>query len=84
MHCSALYTVLTVIISSNYFADTQFALYVYCYSPLFLTALVRTTYQLKTIRMFFPFLRTIILPMCVEYRTRQVLNLARFVAPFCI
>ena len=32
----------------------------------------------------FPFLRTVTLPMFVEYRTRQVLNLARFVAPFCI
>ena len=81
MHCSALYTVLTVIISSNYVADIRFALSEYCYSPLFLTVLVRTTYQLKIFACF-PFLRTIVLPMFVEYRTRQVLNLARFVAPF--
>ena len=48
---------------------------------LFLTVLVRTTYQLKIFACF-PFLRTVILPMFVEYSTRQVLNLARFVAPF--
>jgi len=80
MHCSALYTVLTVIISSNYVADIRFALSEYCCSPLFLTVLVRTTYQLKIFACF-PFLRIVILPMFVEYRTRQVLNLARFVAP---
>jgi len=81
MHCFALYTVLTVIVSSNYVADIRFALSVYYYSPLFLTVLARTTYQLKIFACF-PFLTTVILPMFVEYRTRQVLNLARFVAPF--
>ena len=80
----ALYTVLIVIICSNYVADIRFALTdYYCYSPLFLTVLVRTTYQLKIFACF-PFLRIVILPMFVEYRTRQVLNLARFVIPFCI
>ena len=82
MHCFALYTVLIIIICSNYVADIRFALtHYYCYSLLFLTVLVRTTYQLKIFACF-PFLRTIALPMFVEYRTRQVLNLARFVAPF--
>jgi len=80
MLCSALYTVLTVIICSNYVADIRFALTDYYYSPLFLTVLVRTTYQLKIFACF-PFLRIVISPMFVEYRTRQVLNLARFVAP---
>ena len=51
------------------------------HSPPFLTVLVRTTYQLKIFACF-PFLSIVILPMFVEYRTRQVLNLARFVAPF--
>jgi len=80
MHCFALYTVLTVIVRSNYVADIQLALTDYCYSPLFLTVLVRTTYQLQIFACF-PLLRTVITPMFVEYRTRQVLNLARFVAP---
>jgi len=80
MYCSALYIVLIVITSSNYVADIQFALTDYCYSPLFLTVLVRTTYQLKIFACF-PLLRTVISPIFVEYRTRQVLNLARFVAP---
>jgi len=80
MHCSALFAVLTVITSSNYVADIRFALFEYCYSPLFLIILVRTTYQLKIFACF-PLLRTVVLPMFVAYRTRQVLNLARFVAP---
>ena len=83
MHRFALYTVLTVILCSIYIADNPFTLYDHYYSPLFLTLLVRTTYQLKIVACF-PFLRTVVLPMFVEYRTRQVLNLTRFVAPFCI
>jgi len=80
MHCFALYIVLTVIICSNYVADNPFTLYNNYYSPLFLTVLVRTTYQLQIFACF-PFLRIIVLPMFVEYRTRQVLNLTRFVVP---
>jgi len=62
MHCFALYTVLTVMTSRNYVADIQFALTdYYCYSPLFLTVLVRTTYQPQTFACF-PFLGTVVYP----------------------
>jgi len=85
-HCSALSTVFNVMSLSNYIADSYHVLYASCSSARVLNLifiLARTAHQFKFLRMF-PSHYYLPYTVVCTYGTRQVLNLSRFVVPYCI